>query len=104
MTQPQREKTNLLTYAPNEDSNQSVRILGIKNACSEDSDQTANARANLNLRWALILAGTFSDIVAHVIILSFNNLLKTAESMTSLFGCLSRLSLLFANIKGLGCL
>ena len=40
--------------------------LAIQNAASEDSDQTANAQGDLNLRWALMSECMFSDVVAHI--------------------------------------
>ena len=36
-------------------------------ANNEDSDQTANEQADLNLRWAHMSEGTFSDIWAHIV-------------------------------------
>ena len=41
--------------------------LAIQNKHSEDSDQTANAQADLNFCWALMSEGIFSDIVAHMV-------------------------------------
>ena len=40
--------------------------LTIQTTPSEDSDQTANAQADQNLRWAHMSEGTFSDVVAHL--------------------------------------
>ena len=42
--------------------------LTIQNAPSENSDQTANAQADLNLRWANMSAGTISAVVAHMVL------------------------------------
>ena len=41
--------------------------LANQNVPSEVSDQTANAYADLNLRWAQVSEGTFSDFRTHVI-------------------------------------
>ena len=59
--EPQRERTYLLTCAPNEDSislricavwsESSLHVYRIKTVPSEDSDQTANMHADLNLPW-----------------------------------------------------
>ena len=67
-----------LTCAPNEDSDQPAHpcslirvffvrmkklcILEIQNALSEDSD----AQSDLNLRWAHMSEGTFSDVIAEL--------------------------------------
>ena len=42
-------------------------ILAYLKYTSEDSDQTANVRADLNLRWAHMSKGMFSYIVAQII-------------------------------------
>ena len=41
----------------------------IENAPSEDSDQPAHAQADLNLRWAHMSEGTFSDVRAYLFVL-----------------------------------
>ena len=43
--------------------------LAIQNALSEDSSVYTKAQAGLNLRWAHMLAGTFSDVAAHICML-----------------------------------
>ena len=40
-----------------------LTIQNAQNAQSEDSDQTANVQANLNLHWVHMLEGTVSDIM-----------------------------------------
>ena len=42
--------------------------MTIQNAPSENSDQTANAQADLNLRWANMSAGMISAVVAHMVL------------------------------------
>ena len=42
--------------------------LVIQNMPSEDSDQTARAQSDLNLRWASICEGTFPDVSVHMVI------------------------------------
>ena len=41
-------------------------ILGCPDAPSEDSDQTANAQADLNLHWVHMFDVTFSDVATHL--------------------------------------
>ena len=37
--------------------------MAVRNAPSEDSDQTAHAQSDVNLQWAHVSEGTFSDVV-----------------------------------------
>ena len=77
--QPQHEKMYLLTCAPNEDSNQPAQprsmirvvVVRMKNICLLDSPKFAqwsfwsdcvNVQFDLNLRWAHMSKGTFSDV------------------------------------------
>ena len=72
--EPQREKTYLLICAHNEYSNQPVRCPHDEASHSSLSkiDQRrfrsdcANAQSDLNLRWAHIVEGTFSDVAVHI--------------------------------------
>ena len=41
--------------------------MAIKNATSEDSDQTANAQADLDFRWELMAERAFTYVTARVI-------------------------------------
>ena len=76
--EPWREKTYLLTCAPNKDSNQPahprsltrVFVIRIKKLCIigytkyANTKYCANAQADLNLRWAHMSDGTFSYVAA----------------------------------------
>ena len=53
--------------------------LAIQNAHYDDSDQTANAQADLNLGWAQISEGTFTDVEAFIK-LSDENLLSVKKT------------------------
>ena len=82
--EPQREKTYPLTCAPTEDSNQPAHprslirafvvrmkklcILGYpKSAQRRFRSDCANAQSDLNLRWAHVSEGTFSDVTDHIV-------------------------------------
>ena len=73
--EPQLQETNLLTYAPNEDLNQTahprslIRVFAVcimqlscKNTSTGLWSDCANANANLYLRWAYMSECTFSTI------------------------------------------
>ena len=73
----------LLAYAPSKDSNQLTHSRSllrdfvvsmkefapfpIRNAPSDDSDQTARTQSDQNHHWAHMLEDTFSDVVAHML-------------------------------------
>ena len=48
------------------------------NASSEDSNQTANAQDDLNLRWAHMSEGPFSDVAAQFYFTLLQGLCSTA--------------------------
>ena len=83
LNEPQREETCLLISAPNEDSDQPVDprsviivfIVRLKKLwtysypkCAQRRfwSDCANAKSDLNLRWAHMSKGTFSDVTAHI--------------------------------------
>ena len=84
--EPHREKTYLLTRESNADLYQTawirvfvVRmktfdILSHRKAPSDDSDQTANVQAALNLSTAQMSEGTFSDVVAPMPLVYYENM------------------------------
>ena len=80
---PKREKTYLITCAPNEDSNQPahprslIRVFAVRMTklcilgyptCAKWRfwSACANAQADLNLHWAHLSKGTFSDVAVHM--------------------------------------
>ena len=60
------------TFAQCNQSSLSIRrnvsSLAIQISPNKDSDQTARTQADLNLRWAHMSEGTFSDVLAHMIL------------------------------------
>ena len=89
-------KMYLLTCASNEDSNQPVHPCRLASSLSHEEtvhswlakwaqwrfwSDSANAQADLNLRWAHTSENTFSDIVAHIFTIK-----RTQKVHTYVFG------------------
>ena len=105
--EPQRQKTYLLTCAPNEDSNQpairasvvrkkTLYILGYPR-CTQWGIWTdcTSAQAYMNLRWAHIFEGSFSDVADNF---SLSKLVRLI-SHRNLLRCLHRYDLGFVKRK-----